>query len=95
MVTFLRIMFQLLLGVIGDVLSGDDHAPGIRLEESHDVMQRHRFAHAAAPQNAYRLRRQHVEADVVEHDVVAKRLGDVAKLDVGRGFCVVRHECSF
>ena len=65
---------------------GDDHAARIGLEKSHDVMQRDRFAHAAAPQNADRLGGQHVEVDVVEHDVVAERLGDVAEFDVGIGF---------
>ena len=59
------------------------------------MMQRHRLAHAAAPQDADRLARHHVEADVIEHDVVAEGFGDVAEFDVGRGFCIVRHVCSF
>jgi hypothetical protein len=49
------------------------------------VMQRDRFAHAAAAQDADGLSRQDVEADVFKYATVSEGLGDVAKLDVGRG----------
>src|SRR5262249_28133790 len=73
---------QVVFLVISDVLEGHDHTAGIRLEETHDVVQRHGLAHAAAPQNAKRLTRKNVEAHVVEHVVLAERLRDVAKGNV-------------
>ena len=36
---FLADGFELLFGVVGDVFSGHDHTPGVRLQESHDVVQ--------------------------------------------------------
>jgi hypothetical protein len=32
---------------------------------------------------------------MIEHDVIPKRLGHVAELDVRLGFSFVRHEISF
>src|SRR5262249_39692326 len=80
---------QFLFGIVGDVLAGDDHASGIRLQESHDVMQRDGLAHTAATQDADGLIWQNVEAYVIENDVIAEGFGDVAKFDVGSG-----HLCS-
>ena len=52
-------------------------------------MQRHRFAHAAAAQNAERLAGKHAEAHVIEHAVFTERLGDVLELDVGMRLGIV------
>ena len=82
---------HLLFRVVGDVLPGDDDASGVGLEEPHDVVQRDRFTHAAAAEDADGLGGHHVETDVLEHLLVAERLGDVAKLDVGRGLGIIRH----
>src|SRR5581483_3400282 len=48
-------------------------------------MQRNGLADAATSQNADRLARQHVEADVIEHYIVAEGFGDITKFDVGSG----------
>ena len=81
-VTRRRISRQLIFGPIGDVLAGDEHAPRVRPQKSHDMLQRDRFSHAAAPHDDARLAVVHEEADVVEHQVIAKRLADVAEFDV-------------
>ena len=80
---FFANQLHLRLGVIGDVFVGDNHPPGIRLQESHDAVQGNRLAHAAAAQNAHRLARQHVETHIVEHYMRAKRLKHIAEFDVG------------
>ena len=41
-----------LFRVIGDVLVSDNDTTGIGLQKSHDVVQRNRFADAAAPEDA-------------------------------------------
>ena len=61
---------------------GHDHAARIRLEKSHDVHQRYGLAHAAAAQNTHGLSRHDGKADMVEHAIVAERLGDILELDV-------------
>ena len=80
---FLADCLQLLFGVVGNVLAGDDDASGVRFEKAHDVMQRDRFAHAAAAQDADGFAGQDVEADAIEHDVVAEGFGDFVEFDVG------------
>ena len=65
---------QLVFGPIGDVLAGHEHAPGIRPQESQDVLQRDRFPHAAAPHDHARLPRVDVEADIIQHQVIVKAL---------------------
>src|SRR5258708_739869 len=90
---FLTDFFHLFLVVVGNVLTGDDAPAGIRLKEPHDVVERHRFSDAAAAKNADHLTRQHLEADILKNDPVAKCLGDVLKLDVGRD-CVRSHGLS-
>ena len=89
---FLADALQIFFAVVGDVFVGHDHPAGIRLEKSHDVHQRDRLAHAAAAQNANCLSGHHAEADVVEHAIVAKGLGDILELDVGSEFFVGGHE---
>ena len=42
------------------------------------------FPDAAAAKNADHLTRQHLEVDILENHPIAKCLGDVLKLDVGR-----------
>ncbi len=94
--TFLRISSSCSSVVVGDVLAGNDDASRVGLEKSHDVMQRNRLAHAATSEDADGFGGQHVEVDVVEHDIVAESFGDVAKFDVGRGLWVfVGHEIGF
>ena len=61
-------MLQLLFGVIRDVLACHDDASRVGLEKTHSVMQGHRFADAAASENADRFARHHLKADVIEHD---------------------------
>jgi len=84
---FLANALQLFLAVVGDVLLGHDDAPRVRLEEAHDVVQRHRLPYPAASQDADRLAGQGVEADVIEDPVFAEGLGDVLELDEGYGRC--------
>src|SRR5690349_20345961 len=62
----------------------DDHAAGVRLEEPHDVLQGNRFSNSASAQDADGFRRVHFEADVTEHMIIAKCLGDVLELDIAR-----------
>ena len=57
MVTFLRMRSRSLFGIIGDVFVRHNDPAGIRLEKSHNVLQRDGFADAAAPQDADRLSR--------------------------------------
>ncbi len=47
------------------------------------ICKRNRFAHAAAAQDADSFAGHDVEADVIEHDVVAESFGDLAELDIG------------
>ena len=74
------------IGVVGDVLAGDDDAAGVGLEKAHDVVQRDGLAHAAAAEDADGFRGHHIEAHMIEDDVVAEGFGDFAEFDVGRGF---------
>ena len=83
---FLADQFELLFVVVGDVLAGNDDASGVGLEEAHDVMQGDGLAHAAASENADRFRGHNIEVDVIENDIVAEGLRDVAEFDVGREF---------
>jgi hypothetical protein len=82
---FLADEFELLFGVVSDVLAGDDDAAGVGLQESHDVMQGNGFSNAAASEDADGFGGEHVEGDVIEDDVVAESFGDVAEFDVGGG----------
>ena len=77
-------------GVVGDVLVGHPDAAAVGLEEAHDLMQRHRLAHAAAAQDAHGLAGHNVEADAIEHDIAAERLVDVLELDVGLALALHR-----
>ena len=58
-------------------------AARVWLKEAHDVVERHRFTDAAAPEYADHLARHYVEADVLEDDPISKGLADVFELDVG------------
>src|SRR5581483_222699 len=60
-------------------------AAGIGFEEPHDVVQRDRFAHAAAAQDEDGLSRQNVEAYVIQHLVRSKGFGDVFECDIWLG----------
>src|ERR1051326_762032 len=85
---FLADVLKLRFGVIGDVFESHDDAALIGLEKAHDVMQRNRFAHAAAAQDAERLAGIDLEAYVLKHAMVAKRFIDVLELDeIGRASC--------
>src|SRR5262249_26863246 len=79
---FLANLLQMLLAAPGNVFKGHDHRAGVCLQESHDELQRDRFAHAAASQDAKSLARHHVEAHIVQYLVLAERLENVAELDV-------------
>ena len=45
------------------------------------------------PENANGLSRHHAEADVIEHTIVAKGLGDILELDVGSELSLVDMFC--
>jgi hypothetical protein len=77
---------KLPLAEIGYVLSIDKDAPGVRLEKSHKVLQRNRFANTAAPHDHARLALFHLEAHVVQHRVFVERFADIAKLKEGGVF---------
>ena len=81
---FLADDLELRFVVVGDVFAGHDHPARVRLQKSHDVMERDRFAHTAAAEDADRLPGLDIEADVVEDAVVSKGLGDVFEFDVER-----------
>src|SRR5208282_1279732 len=81
---FFADLFELGLVVVGDVLPGNNHTAGIRLEKTHDVVQRNRFSYAATPENANHLTRHNVEVDVLKHNAISESLGDVFELDIGR-----------
>jgi hypothetical protein len=83
----------LLFRVVGDVLSSDDQTAGVRLEESHNVVQRHRFAYPAAAQDANRFRRKDLEGHVIEYYVVPKSLGYIEERDIRVGFGFFGHRC--
>src|SRR5262249_17507472 len=69
-----------------------NHSAGVGLEKTHDVVQRYRFAHAAAAQYAECLCRKDIKADMIEYTVVAKRFADILEFDVGlRGVGFLRH----
>src|SRR3974390_913252 len=65
-----------------DVLARDDDPARVRLQKSHDVVERDRFSHAAAAENTDGFTRVNVEADVIEHAALAERFADVLKVDV-------------
>lgn len=73
---------HLLFGEVGDVLPGDDHPPGVCLKKTNNQLQRNRFTHAAAPQDAHGLAGHDVETDTVEHHFIAKSFRDLAEFDI-------------
>ena len=81
-------LHQAVFGPIGDVFAGDDHAALVGLEKAHDVLERYRFAHAAAAHDDAGLSGIDEEADVVEDQMIVEGLRNVAKFDV-----VVGHVC--
>ena len=81
---FLTDRLHLHFVVVGHIFMRDNDSAGIGLQESHDVMQCNGLADTAAAQDAHSLTRTHVEADVVQHALVAERLAHVLEFDVGR-----------
>ena len=65
------------------------HAALVGLEEAQDVLERYRFAHAAAAHDHAGLSGIDEEADVVEDQVIVERLRNVAKFDVVVGHAQV------
>src|SRR5260370_39144249 len=72
------------------VFARNEHASRVRLQKSHNMLERDRFPHAAASHDDARLPAVHMEADVIEDKIVVERFADVAKFDV-----VVAHRLSF
>src|SRR5689334_1354889 len=58
------------------------HLTGVRLKEAHDVLQGDTLADTAPAQHDDCFTTPHLEANVIEHSLLAKCLGDVNKLDV-------------
>jgi hypothetical protein len=54
-------------------------------------MQRHRFSHSAAAQDADGFRRKDLEAHVIENYVVPKSFADIMERDIRDGFGFVGH----
>ena len=52
----------------------DDHASGVGLKKTEDVLQRDGFSHPTSSQNADRLGILHIEGDIVEHALVPECL---------------------
>ena len=69
-----------------DVFSGDENLSGVGLEEAHDLLQRDRFADAAAAEDAECLPRENEEADIIEDDEAAEGFRDVLEGDIGGSF---------
>jgi hypothetical protein len=74
---------HLLFGELRDVLAGDEDAPGVGAQKTHDQLQRDRLAHAGAAQDAQRLARHHMKVDVLQHVQTAEGLRDILEGNVG------------
>ena len=70
---------------MGDVLAINENLPGVRLEKPHNGMQRDRFTHTTAAQDAERFPIAHIETHIVKHAVLSERFADMLELDVGTG----------
>ena len=68
-----------------DLLTLDANGARIRLEEAHQHAQRHRFAYAAAAQNAEGLAAIHCEAHVLKNGPAIKGDGHMVEGDDGPG----------
>src|SRR4029077_4415343 len=79
---FFANMLELQLGVVRDVLKGNNHTPRVRLEEAHDVMERNRFTYTAAAQNTKSLAGIDLKAYVFQDFMIAEGFIDVLKLNV-------------
>ena len=64
---------QLGLGEPIDALAVDRHRAAVRLQQADDDLERRRLAGAAGAQNDLRAPLHHVEADVLEDDLVVER----------------------
>ena len=58
------------------------HLAAVRLQETHDDLERHRFPHSASSQDAQRLARLNREAHILQHYKITKRLANVFESDV-------------
>jgi hypothetical protein len=63
---------EAVFGPPGDVIAGNDDTSSVRLEETHDVLERYRFADAAAAHDDAGLTRIHEEADAIEDEVIVE-----------------------
>src|SRR6266496_5554559 len=79
---FLADSFHLALGIIRDVLVGNDDLYRIGLQKTQDVLQRDRLSHAAAPEDANRFCGIDLKTHVSQDMIVAKGLRDVLEFDV-------------